>query len=310
MSDDRPPSTDWWYDGPQPPLKGGGRSGASARRKFAGDRVTRAVMMTFGAILLVVFGAFLGGAFDDTPTDAAPQVPVGSGSPEPTSATPVVEEPSDEVNAPSPTPPPSLEPAEPAQPAGGTALDVARSLAVKGRAQANDYDRDHFGQAWADVDRNGCDTRNDVLGRDLGEVKFKPGTRDCVVLAGVLVDPYTGSTIEFQRGPNTSALVQVDHVVALADAWQKGARQWDEERRLAFANDPLNLLAVDGPSNQQKGAGDVATWLPPNRSYWCKYAARVVAVKDRYELWVTEAEGRRIEEILRTCPEQQLPVDA
>ena len=145
----------------------------------------------------------------------------------------------------------------------GTAVTTLATLTIKGRAPRTGYDRDLFGQAWADVDRNGCDTRNDILRRDLTRYTLKAGTHGCLVLKGTLNDPYTGTTISFVRGQGTSNAVQIDHVVALSDAWQKGAQQWSQTRRTAFANDPLNLLAVDGPTNLRKGDGDAATWLPP-----------------------------------------------
>ncbi|MGA4778580.1 HNH endonuclease family protein [Cellulosimicrobium sp. AB352] len=174
-------------------------------------------------------------------------------------------------------------------------------LEVKGRAPKAGYDRDLFGPAWADTDRNGCDTRNDVLRRDLTAVTFKQGTNGCVVLSGTLQDPYTGQSINFERGQDTSSAVQIDHVVALADAWQKGAQKWSAETREQFANDPLNLRAVDGPTNQQKGAGDAATWLPPAKGYRCEYVAAQVAVKSAYGLWVTAAEADAIERVLEGC---------
>ena len=221
-------------------------------------------------------------------------------------------EPTQEPAAPAPVPgqetPSAPQPSADAQVDVLTALDAARTLEMKGRAQANDYDRDLFGQRWADVDRNGCDTRNDVLRRDLTDVEVKPGTQGCLVLSGTLLDPYSGSVIDFVRGQGTSELVQIDHVVALADAWQKGAREWTDEQRTVFANDPLNLLAVNGELNQQKGAGDAATWLPPNRGYWCPYAARLVAVKSAYDLWVTPAESSTLISILEDCPEEPIPV--
>ncbi|TYP88436.1 HNH endonuclease family protein [Blastococcus xanthinilyticus] len=188
-----------------------------------------------------------------------------------------------------------------------TALAALAAIEVKGRAPRTGYDRDLFGSGWLDTDRNGCDTRNDVLKRDLQAETFKPGTRSCVVLTGTLADPYSGKTIAFQRGQDTSSDVQIDHVVALSDAWQKGAQQLDESRRRAFANDPLNLLAVDGPLNMQKGDGDAATWLPPARGYRCEYVARQVAVKATYALWMTQAEKNAIATVLSSCPEQRLP---
>lgn len=183
----------------------------------------------------------------------------------------------------------------------GAVLGVLDSLAVKGRAPATGYSRDQFGQAWADVDHNGCDTRNDILGRDLTDKTYKPGTHDCVVTTGVLHDPYTGTTIDFTRGQDTSVAVQIDHVVALLNAWQTGAQQLTTDQRLALANDPENLLAVDGPTNQQKGAGDAATWLPPNKAFRCAYVARQVQVKAKYDLWVTPAEKDAITNQLNSC---------
>lgn len=195
-------------------------------------------------------------------------------------------------------------------PATGPALAVLDTLAVKGRAPRTGYSRDAFGPAWTDTDRNGCDSRNDVLARDLTGVVHEPGTRGCKVLSGTLQDPYSGRVVDFTRGEDTSSDVQIDHVVALSDAWQKGARQWDEARRTAFANDPLELLAVDGPENQSKGDGDAATWLPPDVGHRCAYVARQVAVKARYGLWVTAAERDAIARVLATCPDEQVPTVA
>lgn len=193
--------------------------------------------------------------------------------------------------------------------AAGSAVAALETLEVKGRAPKTGYDRDMFGPAWADTDHNGCDTRNDILARDLEFETFRPGTQDCVVLTGVLDDPFTATEIHFQRGQDTSTKVQIDHVVALSDAWQKGAQQLDEDTRLEFANDPLNLLAVDGPANAQKGDGDAATWLPANRSFRCDYVSRQIAVKERYQLWVTSAEKDAMARVLSNCPEQDLPTD-
>lgn len=181
------------------------------------------------------------------------------------------------------------------------------SLSVKGRAPKTGYARDQFGQRWADINRNGCDTRNDILKRDLTGVVLKPKTHDCVVLVGVLLDPYSGKTINFVRGNVTSMAVQIDHVVSLSNAWQTGAFKLTFSQRTQFANDPLNLLAVDGPLNSQKGDGDAATWLPPLKSYRCKYVARQIAVKIRYGLWVTPPEKSAMKSILAKCPKEPLP---
>ena len=205
---------------------------------------------------------------------------------------------------------PAPAPAQTATVRPGTAVTTLATLTVKGRAPRTGYDRDLFGQAWADVDRNGCDTRNDILKRDLDGETFKPNTRDCVVLTGTLNDPYTGKKIAFTRGQGTSEAVQIDHVIALSDAWQKGAQQLSADARKSLGNDPLNLMAVDGPTNQGKGDGDAATWLPPVRSYRCTYVARQVAVKTKYRLWVTQAEHDAMNGILAGCPGQPLPTDS
>jgi hypothetical protein len=188
-----------------------------------------------------------------------------------------------------------------------TALAALAVVTVQGRAPKTGYSRDAFGSGWVDTDHNGCDTRNDVLSRDLIDDTFKPGTHNCVVLSGSLADPYSGRAIAFQRGQGTSNTVQIDHVVALSNSWQTGAQGWDAARRTAFANDQLNLLAVDGSLNMQKGDGDAATWLPPNKGYRCAYVARQVAVKVSYGLWMTQAEHNAIATILSGCPDETLP---
>ncbi|WP_327086463.1 HNH endonuclease family protein [Nonomuraea sp. NBC_01738] len=183
----------------------------------------------------------------------------------------------------------------------GDARDKLKKLAVKGRAPRTGFEREKFGPAWSDVDHNGCDTRNDILKRDLKQETFKPGTHDCIVLTGVLEDPYGGKTINFKRGNDTSTAVQIDHLIPLSDAWQKGAQQWTPDKRKQFANDPLNLLAVDGPLNNQKSDSDAATWLPPRKGYRCAYIARQIDVKAKYALWVTDGEKAAMERILDTC---------
>ncbi|WP_425451253.1 GmrSD restriction endonuclease domain-containing protein [Williamsia limnetica] len=193
-----------------------------------------------------------------------------------------------------------------AAPGANAAMTKLNALAVKGRAPKTGYDRGLFGEAWTDAvsvegGRNGCDTRNDILRRDLTQIVFKAGSQGCAVQTGVLADPYTGTSIDFLRGQDTSSAVQIDHVVALSDAWQKGAQQLSPAKRIDFANDPRNLQATDGPTNQQKSDGDAATWLPPSKSYRCTYVARQVDVKSAYQLWVTQAEKDAIASVLSSC---------
>jgi hypothetical protein len=186
--------------------------------------------------------------------------------------------------------------------ASGKAAAMAAQLPVKGRAPKTGYTRSQFGQAWADADRNGCDTRNDILAAQLTAVE-KSGR--CKVMSAVLADdPYTGQRIVFIRG---ASKVDIDHVVALGDAWQKGAAAWPFAKRVAYANDPAVLLAVDSSANRQKGDGDAATWLPANKAYRCAYVARQVMVKHKYGLWVTAAEKEAMLRVLSSCPGQSIP---
>lgn len=183
-----------------------------------------------------------------------------------------------------------------------TALEGLSALEVKGRAPKTGYTRAQFGDGW---EKDGdCDTRNRILARDLTEVVYQMNS--CIVLQGRLDDPYTGKSISFQRGNGTSALIQIDHVVALSDAWQKGAQLLTSALRLQLANDGLNLLAVDGPANQHKSDGDAATWLPPNKGVRCSYVARQISVKLKYSLWVTTSEKIAMQQILANCSEQPL----
>lgn len=185
------------------------------------------------------------------------------------------------------------------------ALTALEALPVKGRAPMTGYDRKAFGPAWTDVDRNGCDTRNDVLARDLTDRTVRPGTKGCVVVAGSLADPYGGQLVPFLK--QDASKVQIDHVVAMGNAWATGAQAWDAERLRQFANDPGNLLATQGRLNQQKRAGDAATWLPPAKGFRCAYVARQVAVKAAYGLWVTPPEREAVARVLAACPDEPLP---
>jgi hypothetical protein len=186
-------------------------------------------------------------------------------------------------------------------------LSVIQAQVTKGRAAKTGYTRAQFGPAWSDVDRNGCDTRNDILKRDLTNQVYKEKTKQCVVLSGILVDPFSGESINFVQGAKTSSEVQIDHSVALSNAWQTGAFKLTSDQRKAFANDPLNLQAVKGKLNSQKGDGDAATWLPPLKSYRCDYVSRQIAVKLKYKLWFTAPEKEAMIRILKTCPEKALP---
>lgn len=175
-------------------------------------------------------------------------------------------------------------------------------IPVKGKAPKTGYERSAFSDGWGQL--NGCDLRNVILTRDLKERTYRDS---CKVDTGILNDPYTGKKIKFKYGVGTSIAVQIDHVVALSDAWQKGAQKIGAAKRYALYNDPLNLLAVDGPTNSSKSDSDASAWLPPNRSYRCAYVARQIAVKLKYKIWVIQAEKSAMQRVLQTCPKQKLP---
>ena len=225
-----------------------------------------------------------------TPQKMSASAPATVSAPTPTAASSVAADPDGAIRGAGPS----------------TALALLGTLAVKGRAPMTGYDRAAFGAAWTDTNRNGCDTRNDVLRRDLADRQVKAGTSSCVALSGWLApDPYTGDRIHFVYGGASEG--DIDHVVALGDAWQTGAFRWPPLKRLALANDPLNLLAVSASANRSKGDGDAATWLPSNTSYRCSYVARQVAVKAKYGLWITAAERGAAARVLDRCPRLAAP---
>ncbi len=189
--------------------------------------------------------------------------------------------------------------------AANDAITALNQLEVKGRAAKTGYSRAQFPH-WSDPDRNGCDARNDTLKRDLTNITYKVGTRDCKVVGGQLLDPFSGKSLTFS---STKSNIDIDHLVALSNAWQTGAAYFDKAKRTQIANDPLNLLAVDAKLNRQKGDGDAATWLPPAKSFRCEYVAAQIAVKVKYSLWLTAPEKSAMSRVLESCPDQLLPVD-
>ena len=178
------------------------------------------------------------------------------------------------------------------------ATEILEKLEVKGRAPKTGYERKEFYNGWPTVD--GCSLRQRIIRREFGDSAVLDG---CTVIAGEFEEPYTGEYRKFTDKSEISK-IQIDHVVALSDAWQKGAQYMPREVRYEIATDPLNLLAVDGSANEQKSDGDAATWLPSNKKFRCQYVARQVSVKYKYSLWVTEAEKIAISKVLENCPNE------
>jgi hypothetical protein len=247
-------------------------------------------------IALFVVTALIYGAIFGTDEDKAPEsTPTPAVTASPTeSAEPTAD----------PTLEPSAQPSTTATVKKSQALRALAEIPIKGRAPKTGYSRDMFADGWGSS--FGCDTRNRILRRDLIEFRYRSDSA-CIIESGVLNDPFTGQTIAFQRGVTTSLAVQIDHVVSLSDAWQKGAQQLSSYQRYLFYNDPLNLLAVWGPANSQKSDSDAASWLPSNKSFRCDFVSRQIAVKAKYALWVTQAEHDAMSRVLGTCPKQRLP---
>ncbi|HET8931163.1 MAG TPA: HNH endonuclease family protein [Acidimicrobiales bacterium] len=272
------------------------------------------VVLVVVAVLALVGTLTDSGEDENTATPPAGTAFATTTAPLPTTGASSTRRDDTQAAAAGPAPTASAVPATTTTPPAGpvaTTRWILGGVPIKGRAPKTGYERSEFGPAWTDDvavpgGHNGCDTRNDILRRDLTATSTRPGTRNCVVLTGVLADPYTGKRIDFTRGQTTSSAVQIDHVVALNDAWQKGAQQLSTDRRRMLANDPLNLLAVDGPANNQKGAGDAATWLPHNKGFRCRYVALQTNVKARYDLWMTRAEHDAISRILSGCSDAQV----
>jgi len=185
---------------------------------------------------------------------------------------------------------------------GPLASAVLEKLEVKGRAPKTGYSREEFYKTWPN--ENGCNLRQRILKRDFKETAVLADD-NCTVISGSLYEPYTGVEMSFSEKSEISKGLQIDHIVALSDAWQKGAQYKTSEERFAMATDPLNLVAVDSSANQQKSDGDAATWLPKNKSFRCQYVARQVSVKYKYGLWVTDAEKDAISNVLKNCPDER-----
>lgn len=245
-------------------------------------------------VLYVALGSSVTGSDPGAPSDTTPSV--GSHAlPEETS------QPGDSHSSPSVDASPAP-PTETHAPSSSAARALAKlDTVTTAHAGATGYLRAAFGDGWGDTDRNGCDARNDVLGRDLTDVVHRANTNGCVVHSGVLVDPYTGKVIQFLRGNETSQLVQIDHVVPLAWAWRYGAANWTHDERVVFHNDQANLLAVDGASNMEKSDSGPGDWMPANRGAHCSYATTFVDIVHEYALSIPDHDRQALERTLASC---------
>lgn len=163
-------------------------------------------------------------------------------------------------------------------------------LTVAPEGSGAGYDRDLFDH-WIDVDHDGCHTRCEVLE---AEKRYDlPGLPQ-----GGWLSIYDGYSTD------DASELDVDHVVALSEAWRSGADRWDANRRRAFANDldePDALIAVTASTNRSKSDRDPASWQPPNSGAWCQFGLGWVRVKIKWELTADDAEVRALRNILRGC---------
>ena len=305
------------------PRRSGGARAETAPTPASRGRTRKRIAWIGGAVVAVIV---LAGIFG---TSRAPNAPVATGNTEPAQAaansspaasTASMTDPTTVLSSvpattppkrpraghPSevPLPPPPAVPLVHNREGAQSAVIALQRLPVKGRAPRTGYSRAQFGQTWTDdasvaAGHNGCDTRNDVLRRDLQDLTIRPGANGCVVTSGTLTDPYTGRTVLLTGAARST--VQIDHVVSLSNAWQSGAGLLSAAQRADLANDPSNLQATASAVNEAKGDGDAATWLPPNKAYRCTYVARQVGVKAKYGLWVTSAEREAISKVLVGC---------
>lgn len=181
------------------------------------------------------------------------------------------------------------------------ASEILARLEVKGRAPKTGYSREEFYSGWPEID--GCSLRQIIIKRELSDTAILDDN-NCTVISGEYDEPYTGEHLKFTEKSQLSKGIQIDHMVALSDAWQKGAQYLDKDIRYQIATDPLNLIAADASANQSKSDGDAATWLPPNKRFRCQYVARQASVKYKYSLWVTEAEHDAMARVLEACPNE------
>ena len=181
------------------------------------------------------------------------------------------------------------------------ATSILEKLEIKGRAPKTGYARTQFYKNWPTI--NGCSLRQLIIKREFGDTAVLDG---CNVISGSYTEPYTGVFKTFTERSQISSGIQIDHVVALSDAWQKGAQNLTSDERYNLATDPLNLIAANSQANQQKSDGDAATWLPSNKSFRCQYVARQISVKYKYHLWLSQAEHDTMADILKTCPNEKV----
>ncbi|GLY97124.1 hypothetical protein Acsp02_43780 [Actinoplanes sp. NBRC 103695] len=177
---------------------------------------------------------------------------------------------------------------------GGTSGDPVKLLAGLKEAKAasmRGYTRDEFPH-WRDTGSN-CDVRDTVLKRDGRKVKLS----GCNVVGGTWKSIYDGKTL------TKPTLVDIDHVVPLANAWRSGAGAWTKDKRGDFANDldRPQLVAVSQASNRGKGDQDPSTWKPSVRAEWCTYAGDWITVKSYWKLTVTSAEKKALTAMLKEC---------
>ncbi|MFI7582178.1 excalibur calcium-binding domain-containing protein [Kocuria sp. M1N1S27] len=287
---------------PSSPAPGGGV--APRRSSAAGTWIVAVPLHLVLAIGLVVGCTSSTASTDPGTVTTVPATPSPSASATAGAApSPAASRTPGSVTTVTPAPEPSETPVRAVTPPSGAFLAL-EDLPVAAAGTMSDYDRDALFGGWIDADGDCEDARNEVMARDLTGVVSADG---CRVDTGTLADPYTGATIDFVRGVATSGDVQVDHVVSLGNAWVTGARRLSPTDRVALANDPLNLLAVDGPTNGSKSDKDASEWLPPDRAFACDMVAVQIAVKARYGLWVTAPEKNAMAEVLSGCPDQQLP---
>jgi hypothetical protein len=157
------------------------------------------------------------------------------------------------------------------------------------------YARTKF-RHWVDEDRDGCNTRAEVLiAESRTPAEIGPG---CKILGGSWFSYYDQAHLTEPRG------LDIDHMVPLAEAWDSGASQWTAARRQAYANDlgsERSLVAVTAKTNRSKSDQDPAEWMPPAVDARCTYLSDWIATKLRWNLTTDTTERNTLRDLAVTC---------
>ncbi len=159
-----------------------------------------------------------------------------------------------------------------------------------------EYSRDSLPTDWKDLDGNGCNTREDILKKYTSE--YTGRFDGCKIKSGKFYDYYNGKFLRYDKSVDTGGGIQIDHIVAIGNAWISGGYKWGKDEWISYINDEEVLIPTSSKTNREKSDKDITEWKPANNSYLCTYAEKQVEIKDKYKLTVTEKEKAELKSIL------------